>query len=83
MKVTASHTMKPVFIFPHTYGEFPHTDFGIGISPLQILGLGFPLADLRDFWGEIWKGNFPSRDWSSGEEISDQNRSQNDENLIE
>ena len=31
----------PVFIFPHTYGEFPHTDFGIGIFPPTDFGNGF------------------------------------------
>ena len=34
---------EPVF-FPHTYGEFPHTDFGIGIFPPTDFGIGiFPL----------------------------------------
>ena len=33
-----------MFFFPHTYGEFPHTDFGIGIFPPTDFGVGiFPL----------------------------------------
>ena len=68
-------------------GNSPDTDFGIGVFPLQILGVGifntgFSLWRI-DFWGEIWQGNFPSREWSSREEISNQNRSHNDENFIE
>ena len=76
--------ISPCSVFsPYVWGISPYRFWDRDFSPYRFWGRDFPLTDLRDFCGEIWKGNFPSRDWSSGEEISNQNRSQNDENFIE